>query len=131
MYDHQTNSPSRFNKSDILIYKFKQICHKLPFFKDPLFITIVLKILIKKHTHICFVFESEVTAWSSTMKMSRSLSVKSTHRCPTILCGAESLETFLYNGRILPVIVGVHLYIRCTDVNFVTALLLNNHTNIA
>lgn len=67
-------------------------------FLRPLFIAIVLKTLIEKHTHICFVFESEVTAWSSTMKMSRSLSVKSTHRCPTILSGAEPLETFLYNG---------------------------------
>lgn len=67
-------------------------------FLRPLFIAIVLKTLIEKHTHICFVFESEVTAWSSTMKMSRSLSVKSTQRCPTILSGAESLKTFLYNG---------------------------------
>lgn len=63
------------------------------------------------------------------MKMGRSLSVEAARRCPTILCGSEALKAFLDDGRILTMVIGMHLDIRCADVDFITAG-LKKQTNI-
>lgn len=57
------------------------------------------------------------------MKMSGPLAIKRTIRRSAFFRGPKSLKTFLYDGRIFPVVVRVHLYIRCAYVHFVTRAL--------
>lgn len=65
------------------------------------------------------------------MKVGRSLPVEGAVRRLAFLRRPKSLETLLDNSGILPVIVGVHLYIRCTDVRFITAFLFAGHRPIS
>jgi len=60
---------------------------------------------------------------TSAMKMSGPLTVKRTIRRSALFRGPKSLKTFLYDGRIFPVVVRVHLYIRCAYVHFVARAL--------
>jgi len=52
-----------------------------------------------------------------------ALPVERARRCPTILSGAETLETLRHDGRVLAMVVGMHLNIRGTNVDLVTARL--------
>lgn len=74
-------------------------------------------------THICFVFKRVLAIIPSAMKMSSPLSIKSAIRSLTLFCRSIPLKTFLNYGRILSVVVGVHLNIRCTYVGFVATFL--------
>ena len=87
------------------------------------FMSIIYYYLLYTLTHISFVFEGEVAVWSATVKMSRPLSVKATGGCPTILSGSKPLKAFLDNGRVLAVVVGMHLNIGCANVHLVAARL--------
>ena len=57
------------------------------------------------------------------MKMSRPLSIESASLAPTILCGSEPLEPLRHYGRILSMVVGMHLDVRSTDVDLITRIL--------
>jgi hypothetical protein len=57
------------------------------------------------------------------MEMSGPLSVESAVRRPAFLGGSESLEPFLYNSRVLSMVVRVHLHVRRTDVHLIARAL--------
>ena len=77
-------------------------------------------------THIGFVFERVIAGSSSAMKMSSPLSVECAVRSSTVFGGSKALETFLYNGRVFAMIIGVHLHIGCAYVHLITTFLLKN-----
>lgn len=54
--------------------------------------------------------------------MRRPLSEKRTVRSTALFGCPIPLEALLNDGRILPVVVGVHLHVRCRNVHLVTAL---------
>uniref|UniRef100_A0A1Y1NCC4 Uncharacterized protein n=1 Tax=Photinus pyralis TaxID=7054 RepID=A0A1Y1NCC4_PHOPY len=72
--------------------------------------------------HVRFVLKRKPTARSSAVEMRRPLSKERTVRSAALLCRAVPLKTFLYNCRILPMVIGVHLYVGRRNVYLVTAL---------
>lgn len=74
-------------------------------------------------THVAFILKRESTTLPPTMEMRSPLAEEGAVRGPAFLGGPESLEALLYNGRILAVIIGVHLHVRGGDVDLVAALL--------
>lgn len=63
----------------------------------------------KKLTHIRFVLEGVVAAGPHAMEVGSPLAAEGTPGLVAILGGSETLETLLHDGRVLPVVVGVHL----------------------
>lgn len=74
-------------------------------------------------THVGFVFERELAVIASAMEMSGPLAVKPAVWRPTFLGGSESLESFLYDGRVFPMVVRVHLHVRRADVHLIARAL--------
>lgn len=73
--------------------------------------------------HVGFVFECIIAGWPSAVEMCGPLSGKAAGRGGAIFRGSKSLKSFLDDGRILSMIIGVHLYVRGAYVNFITAIL--------
>ena len=57
------------------------------------------------------------------MKVSGALSVEGAVGSLTVLGGAEPLESFLDDGRVFSVVIGVHLHVRRADVHLVASFL--------
>lgn len=74
-------------------------------------------------THVSFIFERIVARWSNAMKMCCSLSIKSAIISGTIFGCSETLETFLHDCRIFPMVICMHLDIRRAYVDFVASRL--------
>jgi len=55
--------------------------------------------------------------------MCRFLIGEETRRRLAVFSGAKSLESFLNDGRVLAMVVGVHLNVRRTDVHLAAAVL--------
>lgn len=64
------------------------------------------------------------------MEMRRPLTVESAMGRGAVLGGSEPLETFLNDGRVFAVVIGVHLNIRRANVNLVAPVLFNRPTFI-
>lgn len=62
-------------------------------------------------THVSLVLEGVGASRSSTMEVGGPLTSEDTMRSGTALCGSEPLEALLEDGRVLSVVVGVHLYV--------------------
>ena len=78
-------------------------------------------------THVGLVFEGEVAGGPPTVEVGGALAVEGAGRGAAVLGGAEPLEALLDDGRVLAVVVGVHLDVRRADVDLVAAVL--KHTN--
>lgn len=76
-----------------------------------------------KLTHVGFIFERKLTVVAPAMEMCGPLAVKRAVRGPAFFRGPKPLESFLYYGRILSVVVGVHLHVGRAYVHFVTSAL--------
>lgn len=76
-------------------------------------------------THVCFVFERELTVITPAMEMCGPLAVERAIWRPAFLCSSKSLESFLYDGRVFSVIIRVHLYVGRAYVHFVACALYN------
>lgn len=50
------------------------------------------------------------------MEVSRFLSLERTEVCQAVFCRTEPLKALLYDGSVLPMVVGVHLHVRSADV---------------
>ena len=74
-------------------------------------------------THVGFVLEMKVAPGSEAMKVSRPLLVVVASDRPAVFCRAKSLEALAHDGGVLPVVVGVHLNVRRTDVTLVATRL--------
>jgi len=57
------------------------------------------------------------------VKVCRLLIDEDARRSPTVFGGAKSLESFLRDRRVFPMVVGVQLYIRRADVHLAAAVL--------
>lgn len=70
-----------------------------------------------RHTHVGFVFKCVGASRPSTVEVRGPLAGEHTMWSGTALSGAEPLEPFLKYGRVLAVIVRMHLDIRCRYVH--------------
>ena len=106
----------------VFLCKYKHFTYKwYPIYN--LFLHWILFFRVRTHTHVCFVLEGELARSSSAVEMRSSLSVEWTRCLSTVFGSSESLETFLYDSGVLPMVVTVHLYIGCTDVHLITSSL--------
>lgn len=71
-------------------------------------------------THVSLVFERVIAVVTPTVEMSGFLSEKGTGLEETVLGGAKSLKALLDDGRVLAVVVGVHLHVRSANVHLRT-----------
>jgi len=76
-----------------------------------------------KLTHVGLVFERELTVIASAMEMGGPLPVERAIRRPAFFRRAEPLESFLYDGRVLSVVIRVHLHVGRADVHLVARAL--------
>jgi hypothetical protein len=74
-------------------------------------------------THIGLVLEGEPTARPPAVEVRGSLSEEGAVRGAALFRRPVPLEALLYDGGVLPVVVGVHLDVRRRDVYFITAFL--------
>ena len=74
-------------------------------------------------TYVGLVLEREFAAVALAVEVRGALAVEGTERACTVLGGAEALEAELHDGRVLAVVVGVHLHVRRADVDLVAARL--------
>ena len=72
-------------------------------------------------THIRFVLKVEVASGSEAVEVRGPLLVVVAGESAAVLRRAEPLEPFAHDGRVLPVIVGVHLNVGRADVAFVAS----------
>lgn len=64
-----------------------------------------------KLTHISLILECVIAVVTATVKVRRLLPEKGTRLKKAILGGSKSLKTLLNDGRVLAVVVGMHLHI--------------------
>ena len=76
-----------------------------------------------KITHVGLVLERVVASGSSAVEVGGALSGKGAVRSGAVFGGPVPLEAFLDDGRVLAVVVGVHLYVRGAYVHLITTLL--------
>ena len=57
------------------------------------------------------------------MEVGGTLAGEGTVGSSAILGSAVALKSLLDDGRILPVVVGVHLHVRCANIDFIAAVL--------
>jgi hypothetical protein len=74
-------------------------------------------------THIGLVLEGEPTARPPAVEVRGPLSEEGAVRGAALFRRPVPLEALLYDGGVLPVVVGVHLDVRRRDVYFITAFL--------
>jgi hypothetical protein len=67
----------------------------------------------------------------ATVEVRGPLAEEGAVRGTTLLCGPQSLETLLDDGRVLPVVVGVHLDVRGADVHLVAGTLQTDVTKLS
>jgi hypothetical protein len=60
---------------------------------------------------------------TTTMEVGCSLAEESAIRSAALLGGPQPLKAFLDDGRVLPVVVGVHLNVRSADVHLIASSL--------
>ena len=80
-------------------------------------------LLNKVHTHVSLVLESEVAALAAAVEVRGALAVEWAGLGAAVFGGAEPLEALLNDGRVLAVVVRVHLRVGGGDVYLVTARL--------
>lgn len=74
-------------------------------------------------THVGLVLEGMVAVVALAMKVRRLLAEEGARLEQTIFGGAKALEALLDDGRVLAMVVGVHLHVRRADVHLVAATL--------
>lgn len=72
--------------------------------------------------HVSLVLEGEPATWSPAMEVRGPLANEGTVIGSTALGSSKSLETLLYDSRILAMVIGVHLHVRRRYVNFIAIL---------
>ena len=76
-----------------------------------------------KITHVGLVLERVVASGSPAVEVGGALSGKGAVRSGAVFGGPVPLEAFLDDGRVLAVVVGVHLHVRGAYVHLITTLL--------
>ncbi|KAJ8885930.1 hypothetical protein PR048_012136 [Dryococelus australis] len=78
-------------------------------------------------THVGLVLEGELAVVAAAVEVRGALAEEGAVRGAALLRRAEPLEALLDDGRVLAVVVGVHLHIRRADVHLVAAFLRQAH----
>ena len=76
-------------------------------------------------THVCLVLECVLTRRPIAVEMSRSLTSVQTVRRMTIFGTSKTKKPFPLDGIVFPVVIEMHLNIRCAYVNLVTTIALD------
>lgn len=74
-------------------------------------------------THISLIFESVTTVRSTAVKVRGALTLEGAIGRDAVFGCSESLKAFLNDGRVLAMVIGMHLHIRRGYVNLVTILM--------
>lgn len=75
------------------------------------------------NTHVGFVLEGVVTRRPPAVEVGGALAVEGAVGGGAVLGGPEALESFLDDGRVFAVVVGVHLDVRRANVHLVAVIL--------